>query len=124
MNEYLKMSAALFICMALVPGCAYHNEEDLYPVKPDCDTIQVTYIETIAPIMTASCNVCHNTVQAPNGIITDTYTGLRKSVDNQRLWGAVDHQQGYIPMPQETGKLSYCNLAKIRKWIDLGAPNH
>jgi hypothetical protein len=124
MKRYLKLSAILIISAAITAGCAYHNEEDLYPEKPACDTTQVTYSATIAPIMTANCNVCHNTVTATGGIITDTHAGLKKTVDDQRLWGAVDHQQGFIPMPQDAGKLSDCNLAKIKKWIDNGAPNN
>ena len=124
MNNYLKTLIIISLISVVAAGCTYHNEEDLYPVPPACDTTQVTYSATMAPIMTANCNACHSTVIATGGIITDTYAGLKKTVEDQRLWGAVDHQQGFIPMPQGSGKLSDCNLAKIRKWIDDGAPNN
>jgi hypothetical protein len=44
-------------------------------------------------------------------------------VDNGRFWGAINHEDGYSPMPQNLPKLNDCDLKKIRTWIDEGALN-
>ena len=105
-------------------GCYYDNEEDLYPIAMVCDTIYVTYSGTIAPIMANNCNTCHSSGAASGGIVTDNYDDLKINADNGRLWGAVNHDEGYVPMPQNGPKLNECNLAKIRIWIDEGALNN
>jgi len=57
-------------------------------------------------------------------VITDTYEGLSTQANNGNLWGAVNWENGYIPMPQGGGKLPACDLAKIKNWINQGAPNN
>jgi hypothetical protein len=104
-------------------GCYNDNEYDLYPFVA-CDSTNVTYSQTIVPIMTGNCNVCHSTTLASGGIVTDTYDGLSVIAKNGRLWGAVSHSQGFQPMPQNTSKLSGCDLGKIKVWINAGVPNN
>lgn len=105
-------------------SCYYDNEETLYPVAADCDTLNVTYSATIAPIMNTNCNFCHGGSSPLAGINTDSYSGLKDVVDNGRLWGAINHNSGFSPMPKDRPKLSDCNLDKIRIWIDEGALNN
>jgi hypothetical protein len=110
--------------MGLLPGCYYDNVEDLYPQTPACDTSNVTYSETIAPIMNNHCNSCHPTGGGAGGIVTDNWNDLSAAAANGVLWGAVNHEQGYEPMPLNAPKLGDCNLKKIKTWIDTGAPNN
>ena len=109
----------LFLC--LIPSCYYDNVEDLYPFEAcACDTANVTYSQTIAPIMSANCNACHNSAN-PNGnppVITADSAGLIVVAKNTKLWNAVDHVNGGSrDMPQNANKLSDCDLAKINVWI-------
>lgn len=104
-------------------SCYYDNEEDLYPQAPDCDTINVTYASVIAPIMSASCNSCHNESFANGGVKTDNYDDLKIIADDGRLWGSVNHESGYSPMPKDRPKLNDCDLTKIGIWLDNGALN-
>jgi hypothetical protein len=105
-------------------GCTSNNEEDLYPTPAACDTVNVTYSGTIAPIMAQHCNVCHDPVVASGGVVTNNYTDLRSIALNGSLSGAVNWSQGYPQMPQGGSKLSECNLKQIDVWIRAGAPNN
>lgn len=109
--------------MTGLSSCYYDNEEDLYPQPVDCDTLNVTYSQTIAPIMSTNCNACHGG-SAPNANVkTDTYNDLKIIADDDRLWGVVNHESGYSPMPKDRPKLNDCDLKKIRVWLDNGALN-
>jgi hypothetical protein len=119
---FKKVFAAFFIVIAAT-GCYYDKEEILYPQS--CDTATVTYSASVAPILSASCvNGCHSGASPSGGISLITYADVKTQVNNGKLWGAVSHAAGYSPMPKNSSKLSSCSLAKIKKWIDAGAPNN
>ena len=104
-------------------NCTYNNEEDLYPQIVECDTLNVTYSSTIAPIMSTSCNSCHGESFVNANVRTDNYDDLKVIADDGRLWGVVNHESGYSPMPKDRPKLNDCDLKKIRVWLDNGALN-
>lgn len=112
------------VILGFISSCYYDKEEELYPQGTSCDTLNVTYSGTISNIMVNNCNGCHNSISPSAGIVTDNYDDLKVYVDNGRFWGAVSHAQGFSPMPQNAPKLSDCNLEKIKKWLDDGAPNN
>lgn len=115
---YLLLLAVLMF----LQGCYYDSDEELYPqASGDCDTLNVTYSQTISVIMAGNCNGCHGSTAPSAGIITDNYAGLKTIADDGSLWGAVNHEQGYSPMPKDRPKLNECDLKKIRIWLDEGA---
>jgi len=120
----IKQFFFLFLAFSLIAisGCSYHNEEELYPKEAECDTTNVTYVNKIAPIMENNCNSCHSGVSPNAGVITDNYEDLKTIAANGQLWGAVNHEPGYAPMPRNQPKLPECELKKIRSWIDNGTP--
>lgn len=123
--RFLKiLMSILLVATVLMQSCYYDNEEDLYPESATCDTTGVTYSATIAPIMEANCNSCHNAVLPNAGVITDNYSDLKVIADNGQLRGATHHEQGYSPMPKNQAQLPGCDLAKIRIWLDDGAPDN
>ena len=109
------------IC-TLLQSCYYDNEERLYP-QLKCDTTNVTYSQTIAPIMNTNCIVCHNTTSSQGGVIVSTWAGLNTVALNGKLIPAVDHT-GPFPMPKIGGILSDCTIDKIRIWVQKGALNN
>jgi len=115
----------IFITLVLtsVTGCYYDNEEELYPQPVECDTLNITYSATIAPIMETNCNECHGGSSPSANIRTDTYDGLKIIADDGKLWGAINHENGYSPMPKDRPKLNDCDLKKIEIWLDNGALN-
>jgi hypothetical protein len=125
MKKGLIFIASGFLFLFMISSCYYDNVEDLYPYASSaCDTTNVTYSQTIAPIMAANCNVCHSTAIANGNVITDTWEGLSVVAKNGQLWNAVDWTDGVNNMPQGGSKLSDCNLAKINIWIKAGSLNN
>lgn len=103
-------------------GCYYDKHEFLYPIT--CDSVNVTYSRSINPILTANCTGCHSGNNAPNNVMLDNYTGVKIRAANGLLLGVVTHTPGFAQMPKNANKLSDCNIAIIRKWIDDGAPDN
>lgn len=88
-----------------------------------CDTTNVTLSGTVMPIFDNYCNGCHSGSVPQGNIDLSKYTGIKPTVDNGSLLGSVKHASGYVAMPEGGNKLSDCNIAKIEKWIALGAKN-
>ena len=109
----------------LIPSCYNDNVEDLYPFEAyACDTTNVTYSNTIAPIMETYCNECHSAGNPQASVITDNYTDLSVIAKNGQLWKAVSHDPGAVPMPYQRNQLSECNLGKINIWIKADSPEN
>lgn len=105
-------------------SCAYHKEDQLYGLN--CDTSNVTYSTTIKGIINNyACLNCHS---GPNpigaGIHLETYDAVKAKVTDGRLFGAINHYPGFAPMPDGAGKMSQCDIDKVKAWIDAGAPNN
>jgi hypothetical protein len=123
MIKYFTFLLAGSALMLLTYSCYNDNVEDLYPYYP-CDSANVTYTNSIAPLLESKCSRCHSTSIATSGIITDTYESLKSLADDGKLWGVTSHAPGFKPMPQDAAKLTDCDLAKIKHWINAGAPNN
>jgi hypothetical protein len=104
-----------------ISSCVNENEEELYGSR-SCDTSNITYTESIAPVFATYCNSCHGG-NAPNGNVkTDTYSTLVANIT--RIRGAINHETGFIAMPQGASKLPVCDLTRIDIWIRLGMPEN
>ena len=109
-------------------GCYYDNSEDLYP-QPPCDTTNVTYSNTIAPIISSNCYACHSnstSATSGSGISWEGYANLDGYLDlfSGTLLGAIRHENGFLPMPKDQPKLSDCDIRKIEIWISQGHPDN
>jgi len=125
MKKLLIFVGVGIMFLFLMPSCYYDNVEDLYPFEAySCDTTNVTYSQTIAPIMEANCNTCHNATIHEANVRTDNYDDLNIIAQDGQLWKAVSHDPTVIPMPYQGIKLSDCNLNKINIWIKTGSPKY
>lgn len=86
-----------------------------------CDTSSVTFSAVIKPLVDLKCKGCHNPNNLSADIDLSAYSGVKTNVDNGRLMGAINHLNGYFPMPHNAAKLPECDLAKFRIWIANGA---
>lgn len=111
--------AALFTCLAL-NSCYYDSEEYMYPVI-GCDSTNVTYSNTIAPLLNNLCVGCHSSAST---IKLNNYENVKIQADNGKLLGSINHLNGYQAMPQGGAKLDECTLKKFSKWVSDGAPNN
>jgi uncharacterized membrane protein len=89
-----------------------------------CDTLNVTYSGKIKPILDGKCTGCHSGSSPSGGISLSAYNGVQAVALNGRLFGAVNHSAGFVPMPQGGNKLPQCEIDAIRIWTDAGAPNN
>jgi hypothetical protein len=90
-----------------------------------CDASSpVTFSATIKPLLANKCTGCHGGASPLAGIDLTTYNGIKAKVIDGRLWGAVNHQPGYSPMPKNGAKLSDCELGQLKNWIDAGSLNN
>jgi hypothetical protein len=114
----------IFFIVAIVNNsCYYDKEEILYP-QTACDTSAVTYSSSVVPVLLSNCTSCHGGSTPSGGISLTTYASVKTQVDNGKLWGAVSQASGFSPMPKNASILNTCSLAKIKKWINAGAPNN
>lgn len=119
MKNFLLL--CFFTLLVSLNACYYDSEEDLYP-NTNCVTDNVTYSGVIAPIIQSKCYTCHDAANNLGNINLEGYTNLKKYVDSGQLLGAIRHESGYSPMPQNSGQLPACEIAKIEAWVADGAP--
>jgi len=90
-----------------------------------CDTTQVTYSGTIAPIFQTYCTGCHSgSAPSGGGVDLTVYANVVAQANSGKLWGDVSHLNGYNAMPLGGASLSSCDLSKINAWIKAGTPNN
>ena len=116
----------LFGCILIVllslsiSSCYYDVEENIYPTV-ECDTTNISYTETILPIISNNCYACHDQASNFGGITLEGYDRLKTYVDNGGLLGVIKHESGFSPMPKNQAKLIDCDIEKIETWINDGA---
>ena len=108
-----------------ITSCYHDVEEELYPQTGTCDTTNVTYVNTVAPLLQSNgCVSCHSGGAPSGNIALDTYNGVRTVAQNGKLYGAINHSAGFSPMPQGGSKMTSCNINRIKAWIDAGSNNN
>ncbi len=116
--QALKQSVLTLLLVFSVAACSYDNLEEYYN-EISCDTLDVTFVGTIYPIIERNCLGCHYNGNS-TGVELETYNDIKSLVDNGRLIGAIHHDPGFSPMPQG-GKLDNCTLLKFDIWVADGA---
>ncbi len=128
LNKFnLCVGAAIIVAGITASSCTKQNEETLKAQSGGgvtCDTTGMKYSADIVPILQANCYRCHGNGNINGGVTLDSYTGVVTQANNGNLVGAITHAPGYTPMPFDGGKLSDCDIAKIKAWINLGTPNN
>ncbi|MBO9702102.1 MAG: cytochrome c [Sporocytophaga sp.] len=116
----MKKLALLFLISISFYSC---KDEKKDTPSPDniCDTANVTYSNVIKPIISNNCIVCHGATTPMNLGDVATLQGLAA---NGKLYKVITHADGVPPMPKNNPKLSDCDIAKVKVWIDAGAQNN
>ncbi len=86
-----------------------------------CDTVSMSYVTNIVPILSVNCVGCHSGASPEGGLDLSNYTNVKAQVDSGKLLGAIEHFLGYVAMPYNTAKLSSCKISEIRNWVAEGA---
>ncbi len=85
----------------------------------------MSFAVDITPIIQTNCagGSCHDSGTAARGYDYSSYSGVKSSVDNNRMMGSINHQGGFIVMPPSY-QIANCDIQKIQTWINEGAPNN
>lgn len=131
-KQILGISIVLLIIAAFTEtGCYYDSKEELGLIQT-CDTAVVSYSAQIQPILAAECDICHSAEAADlvgGGNNLDGYDNVWNYTEpgdagNSLFYQSVEWVPGASFMPKSGSKLSNCELALIRNWINQGALNN
>ncbi len=125
----MKKIFPLFLMVLLLQSCNYDKAELIYPTTgpsgSTCDTAGiVSYSQKVVPIFQTHCYSCHTVAFQSGGIAMSTYATEKAIALNGKLLGAINHASGFSAMPQGSLKLSSCQIATIKKWINTGCLNN
>lgn len=117
-----------FILLVSFSACYYDHEEVLYGAssnQPCTDTTgTISYAQKVVPVLQASCYTCHTGSFPSGNQLMGTYTADKTMAQSGKLYGTITHAAGYSPMPKGGAKLSNCQIALVKKWIDQGMLNN
>ncbi len=124
----ILLSIMLFLsCILAISSCYYDKEDLLYGAGGGVctdSTGTVSYAQKIVPMFQQNCYSCHNSSFPSGGIVMGTYATDKAIAQNGKLYGSVNHAAGYSPMPKGMAKMTNCQIATIKKWIDSGMLNN
>lgn len=117
-NYFVIFFLTSIVTVFLFFGACKH-EPVAGPVLPpdECDTLNVTYTGTVYPILNQNCISCHSGASPSAGLDFTNYETIAIIAENGSLLGVIRHEQGFSPMPQNSAKLSDCDIAKFEIWI-------
>jgi hypothetical protein len=115
--------AVIAIFLLFFISCYYDNEEALYPtLNSSCDTTNVTFSGTIAPMLNNNCYSCHSDATASFGAGIHLQSFSDVVTNSARVVAAIK-QTGPYPMPPG-GKLNSCSVTQYDIWVRNGMPNN
>jgi len=124
-SKKLAIPWMMMLAIYTLPGCVWQNEEELFPEAGICDTTSVTFSNDIVPILANNCYGCHSNLNAPSfggGLSFEDHEDVAGYSD--RIIGAINHNEGFLPMPQGGSKLDPCSINLIEVWAGSGAPDN
>ncbi len=116
------LTGIYFILASAISGCYYDKEELLYPGSVsavDCTTVQAKFAADVQPIIVSKCATggCHD-ASASGGVVLQTHSQVSAKKDRVYARAVLEKT-----MPT-SGALPPAELAKLKCWIDSGAPNN
>lgn len=124
----LLLSTILFILITALASCYYDKEELLYGTGASAlctdTTGTISYAQKVAPLLQQYCYSCHTGSFPSGNVLMGTYAADKALGQNGKLYGTINYSAGFSPMPKGMPKMSNCQIAVIKKWIDSGMLNN
>jgi len=106
-------------------SCTKKNEEDLLITGSNCDISSVSFASEVVPLIELHCQSgCHDATSQSAGIILETYQQIKDLATTGSLFGVINHDVGFTPMPLLSPKLNECDIETIKVWVDEGLQNN
>ncbi|MBL7733007.1 MAG: hypothetical protein JNM88_17690 [Chitinophagaceae bacterium] len=121
------LSIVLLAVTVIFYSCYYDKEQLLYGggSAPCTDTTGVvSYSQKVAPLLQQYCYSCHTGSFPSGNAVMGTYAADKAMAQSGKLHGTISYAPGYSPMPKGMPKMSNCQIAVIKKWIDAGMLNN
>jgi uncharacterized membrane protein len=120
MARFASMGFVSFLFGICLLACG-DKQNPLGESKGSCGIANVSYAQTIAPMMAASCTLsgCHVSPTPVRGIALDTYDGVKTNA------AAANAEIQAKSMPIDPGAaLSDSARQTFAEWVACGAPNN
>jgi hypothetical protein len=108
----------------LIAGWIMQGAQNTSCVGLECDTMNVTYSNTIVPLIQSRCINCHSGPAPTSGLDLTSWSVLNDLASTGRLAGAIQRQAPFVSMPPYGPMLPDCEIQQFLLWIDDGAPNN
>ncbi len=124
------MVASLLLALS---SCYNDKYDKLYPAPATaiCDTTTISYSSDVKPIINASCAIsggCHNAAgNSTTGNLDFTVlTVLQSQATHDLMINDINGtpSKGHAAMPLSLPKISQCDINKLTRWVNEGAPNN
>lgn len=122
MTRYTYWFPVLFT--AVLASLSYDKLGGFSATVP-CETpATVSYSLSVSPLLDRHCRRCHNAKLFLGGTDLEDFSELKRRAKTGKLLGVVSHAPGFPQMPKDSAKLSDCDIALLKQWVDAGAPNN
>jgi hypothetical protein len=136
-TAYLPILGVAVAFAGLLSACSYTRIE-----PQGCPTTYkgVSYEKDVVPIFRTNCYRCHDAAhyQLPSSSGGAGSAMNMESFSSVSTWtssatgkggvsymvGCISHNEGFTAMPFDGGKLTPCEIALIKTWVDEGAQNN
>jgi hypothetical protein len=90
----------------------------------ECDLTNVTFSQTVWPIIQNSCTGCHSGANPQGNLSLTNYNEIADIAGSGFLSGVINHETGFVPMPFNSQQLDQCKIDQIDEWINQGFPDN
>tara|TARA_B100000780_G_scaffold245576_1_gene189701 strand:- start:192 stop:560 length:369 start_codon:yes stop_codon:yes gene_type:complete len=122
----MKKLFLLSTALAMFTSCYNDSEEALYG-ENYCDTVAISYVDNIEPIITSNCTSCHSGATPSASLNLDSFDAVKLSAlntTNEGLLNRVQRLEGESGAMPTNYRLTQCQIDQIHTWIDQGALNN
>ncbi len=89
-----------------------------------CDTVNVSFSQTLQPIINSHCKGCHSGSTPAGNISLENYSAVKTMALNGKLYGVISWSNNFSNMPKGGNQLDSCTVSKFKSWIDAGVLNN
>lgn len=113
-----------FLVALLYSSC---KKTELDFVSSNCDAAKntsITFSNDVYPIIKDNCLSCHDAKMHSGGIVIENFTQIAESAKIGELMNSITPFNGNPPAMPKGGRLTDCQIAIIKNWINQGINNN